>query len=116
MLRQLILVGALVSAVFVVPASASADPVCTRAGYHVKESTVLFNHLTTAYYLNCSDKAVVGRVIATGPDGAFRRCVKAKEDAVLGSASPTKFDHVTDFRVEQVLDGSYCSYNQVTGY
>ena len=86
-----------------VPATASADPVCHRAGYHTKDDR--------AYYRNCNHHAVLGTTIIRAGADPSNVCIEGKTSEFLGSTNRvSSTGYVTGFRVDRILDGSYCTY------
>jgi len=104
MVRRILLTSAVLLAALAVPATASAEPGCSRAGYQTRDSR--------AYYKNCNHHAVLGTtIIATGRD-VSKVCIEGKTSGFLGSTNPaaSSTGWVTGFRVDDVLDGSYCTF------
>lgn len=103
-LRRLLLAAMILVATLAVPATASADPLCFRSGYYTKGEN--------AYFLNCNHHAILGTtLIATGVDSS-NVCVSGKRKEYLGSTNPARntTGWVQGFRVDRILDGSYCTY------
>lgn len=104
MLRRVLLAAAVLSASLAMPATAAADPLCQRAGYYTVDGR--------AYYRNCNYHAVLGTTLLGLSPDASNVCIEGKTSEFLGSANSIRktTGWVEGFRVDRILDGSYCTY------